>query len=56
MCMEYANRKECIDDLNYIKKALTKGTLYQYDAIIFIIDTLTRYLEELQGVEIGKTV
>lgn len=24
--------------------------------INFIIDTLTRYLEELQGVEIGKTV
>lgn len=38
------NRKECIDDLNYIRKALTKGSLYQYDAIIFIIDTITRYL------------
>lgn len=38
------NRKECIDDLNYIRKALTKGSLYQYDAIIFIIDTIARYL------------
>lgn len=50
------NKKECIDDLKYIRKALTKGTLYQYDAIIFIIDTLTRYLEELQGTENGETV
>lgn len=52
------NRKECIDDLNYIRKALTKGSLYQYDAIIWIIDTLTRYLEEdeTQGVESGETV
>lgn len=38
------SKKECIDDLNYIKKALMAGTLYQYDAIIFIIDTITRYL------------
>lgn len=39
------NRKECIDDLNYIRKALTKGSLYQYDAIIFLIDTLIEYLK-----------
>lgn len=38
------NKKECIEDLNYIKKALMAGTLYQYDAIIFIIDTIARYL------------
>lgn len=38
------NKKECIDDLNYIKKVLMAGTLYQYDAIIFIIDTISRYL------------
>lgn len=46
------NRKECIDDLNYIRKSLTKGSLYQYDAIILLIDTLTEYLEEdeTQGV------
>lgn len=53
------NRKECIDDLNYIRKALTKGSLYQHDAIIFLIDTLTGYLEEdeTQGVEkSGETV
>ena len=25
------NRKECIDDLNYIRKALTKGSLYQFE-------------------------
>ena len=52
------NRKECIDDLNYIRKALTKGSLYQYDAIIFLIDTMTEYLEddELNGVENGKKV
>lgn len=52
------NRKECIDDLNYIRKALTKGSLYQHDAIIFLIDTLTGYLEgdETQGVEIGEKV
>ena len=52
------NRKECIDDLNYIRKALTKGSLYQYDAIIWIIDTMTRYLEESEPdeVESGKTV
>lgn len=52
------NRKECIDDLNYIRKALTKGSLYQHDAIIFLIDTLTEYLEEdeTQGVESGETV
>lgn len=40
------NRKECIDDLNYTKKALTEGTLTRYDAIIFLIDTLTEYLEK----------
>lgn len=40
------NKKECIDDLNYIKKALTEGTLTRHDAIIFLIDTLTEYLEE----------
>nr|DAN17963.1 MAG TPA: hypothetical protein [Caudoviricetes sp.] len=39
------NRKECIDDLNYIKKALTEGTLTRYDAIVFLIDTLTEYLK-----------
>lgn len=52
------NKKECIDDLNYIKKALMAGTLYQYDAIIFLIDTLVGYLEEdgTQGVESGETV
>lgn len=38
------NKKECIDDLNYIKKALTEGTLTRHDAIIFIIDTIARYL------------
>lgn len=40
------NREECIDDLNYIRKALTKGSLYQYDAIVWIVDTLVKYLEE----------
>lgn len=52
------NRKECIDDLNYIRKALTKGSLYQHDAIILLIDTLTEYLEgpKPQGVEIGEKV
>lgn len=40
------NKKECIDDLNYTKKALTEGTLTRYDAIIFLIDTLTEYLEK----------
>lgn len=52
------SKKECIDDLNYIRKALTKGSLYQHDAIIFLIDTLTRYLEEdeIQGAESGETV
>lgn len=52
------NRKECIDDLNYIRKALTKGSLYQHDAIIFLIDTLTEYLkeDETQGVESGEKV
>lgn len=39
-------KKECIDDLNYIKKALTERTLTRYDAIIFLIDTLTEYLEK----------
>lgn len=38
------NKKECIDDLNFIKKSLMEGSLYQYDAIIFIIDTIARYL------------
>ena len=52
------NRKECIDDLNYIRKALTKGSLYQHDAIILLIDTLTDYFEEdkPQGVENGEKV
>lgn len=52
------NRKECIDDLNYIRKAFMDGTMYQYDAIISIIDTLIGYLEEdeTQGVESGETV
>lgn len=52
------NRKECIDDLNYIKKALTEGTITRYDAIIFLIDTLTEYLKggKPQGVEIGEKV
>lgn len=39
------NKKECIDDLNYIRKALTKGSLYQHDAIILLIDTLTEWIE-----------
>ena len=38
------NKKECIEDLNYIRKALTKGSLYQHDAIILLIDTIARYL------------
>ena len=38
------NKKECIDDLNYIRKALMAGTLYQYDAIILLINTIARYL------------
>lgn len=38
------NKKECIDDLNYIRKAFTKGSLYQHDAIILLIDTIARYL------------
>ena len=52
------NKKECIDDLNYIKKALMAGTLYQYDAIILLIDTLTEYLkgDKPQGVERGEKV
>ena len=52
------NKKECIDDLNFIRKALTKGSLYQHDAIILLIDTLTEYLEEdeTKGVESGETV
>ena len=52
------NRKECIDDLNYIRKVLTKGSLYQHDAIILLIDTLTEYLKgpRTQGVENGETV
>ena len=52
------NRKECIDDLNYIKKALTEGTLTRYDAIVFLIDTLTEYLkgDKPQGAEIGEKV
>lgn len=52
------NKKEIIDDLNYIKKAMMKGTLYQYDAIIFIIDTLIRYLkkDELHGGDSGEAV
>lgn len=33
------NKKECIDDLNYIKKALTEGTLTRDDlpSILLII-------------------
>ena len=52
------NRVECIDDLNYIKKALTEGTLTRDDAIIFLIATLTEYLkgQKPQGVDIGETV
>ena len=52
------NKKECIDDLNFIRKAITKGSLYQHDAIILLIDTLTEYLEEYEtkGVESGETV
>lgn len=52
------NKKECIDNLNYIRKALTKGSLYQHDAIILLIDTLTEYLkgDKPQGVEIGEKV
>lgn len=58
LCKMNQNKKECIDDLNYIRKALTKGSLYQHDAIILLIDTLTEYLEEdeTQGVESGETV
>lgn len=40
------NRKECIDDLNYIRKAFTKGTMYHCDAFIDVIDTLVRYFEK----------
>ena len=40
------NRKECIDDLKYIRKTLSTGTIYQYDAIIWIVDILVGYLEE----------
>lgn len=40
------NKKECIDDLNFIRKAFMEGTMYQYDAIINVIDTLVRYFEE----------
>lgn len=52
------NKKDCIDELKYIRKTLSTGTIYQYDAIIWIIDTLTRYLEEdeTQRVERGETV
>lgn len=52
------NRKECIDDLNYIKKELTEGKLTRYGAIIFLIDTLTEYLkgDKPQGVERGEKV
>lgn len=52
------NRKECIDDLNYIKKALTEGTLTRDDATIFLIATLTEYLngQRPQGDESGETV
>ena len=59
------NKKECIDDLNFIKKSLMEGSLYQYDAIIFIIDTIARYLfvdavneEDVmqEGAESGETV
>lgn len=58
LCKMNQNKKECIDDLNYIRKALTKGSLYQHDAIILLIDTLTEYLEEYEthGVESGETV
>lgn len=41
------NRKECIDDLNYIRKALTKGSLYQHDAIIFLIDQWQKDRDEV---------
>ena len=40
------NKKECIDDLNYIRKAFMKGTMYHYDAFIDVIDTLIRYFEK----------
>lgn len=39
------NKKECIDDLNYIRKAFMEGTMYQYDALINVIDTLVRYFK-----------
>lgn len=42
------NRKECIDDLNFIRKAFMEGTMYQYDAIINVIDTLVRYFEKTE--------
>lgn len=40
------NKKECIDDLNYIRKVFMEGTMYQYDALINVIDTLIRYFEK----------
>lgn len=39
------NKKECIEDLNYIRKAFMEGTMYNYDAFINVIDTLIRYFE-----------
>ena len=40
------NKKECIEDLKYIKKAFTEKTLSQWDSFIDAIDTLIRYLEK----------
>lgn len=40
------NKKECIDDLKYIRKALSEDVIYQDEAIIWIIDTLVRYFEK----------
>ena len=39
------NKKECIDDLNYIRKAFMEGSMYQYDALINVIDALVRYFK-----------
>lgn len=40
------NKKECIEDLEYIKKAFTKKMLSPHDSFIGVIDTLIRYLEK----------
>lgn len=40
------NKSDCIKELNYLRKALMKRPLYQYDAILYLIDTLTEYSEK----------